>query len=305
MKRIMKFTGTVLLIIFGMIVFTFIRAALTPAVPNNYTAKTAAGGEIEGRYLAAGEYKVKKIKVKTDEVFKIYEIYYPGELESSDRKYPAVIFVNGTGIKGSKYKALFKHLASWGFIVAGNEDDSSGSGLSTDKTLVYLLGENDDPNSVFYQKIDINNIGLSGHSQGGAGVLSALSINEHSSIYKTAAALSPTYEEMAHTLGWNYQLEKISVPILLLAGTEGDFEMNLVIPEKEMKSMFSRINAPKAMARRKNAEHGDMLYQADGYVTAWMMWQLQGDQEAAKAFTGERPELLNNSLYQEQKTEID
>ncbi|MCR5228572.1 MAG: hypothetical protein K6D03_00430 [Solobacterium sp.] len=43
-------------------------------------------------------------------------------MESSDRKYPAVIFVNGTGIRGSKYKALFKHLASWGFIVAGNED---------------------------------------------------------------------------------------------------------------------------------------------------------------------------------------
>ena len=29
-----------------------------------------------------------------------------------------------------------------------------------------------------------------------------------------------------------------------------------------------------------------MLYSADGYVTAWFMWQLKSDQNAAKAFVG-------------------
>lgn len=38
--------------------------------------------------------------------------------------------------------------------------------------------------------------------------------------------------------------------------------------------------------RRIGAEHGQMLYIADGYVTAWFMWQLQGDEEASKAFNG-------------------
>ena len=38
--------------------------------------------------------------------------------------------------------------------------------------------------------------------------------------------------------------------------------------------------------RRIGAEHGQMLYIADGYVTAWFMWQLQGDEEASKAFIG-------------------
>ncbi|MEY8389530.1 hypothetical protein AALC17_20125 [Oscillospiraceae bacterium 38-13] len=41
-----------------------------------------------------------------------------------------------------------------------------------------------------------------------------------------------------------------------------------------------------------------MLYCADGYVTAWFMWQLQGDQDAAKAFIGENPEILDNTMYQ-------
>ena len=47
-----------------------------------------------------------------------------------------------------------------------------------------------------------------------------------------------------------------------------------------------------------------MLYSADGYVTAWFMWQLQGDEEAAKEFVGDKPELMNNELYQEQRIDL-
>jgi len=51
------------------------------------------------------------------------------------------------------------------------------------------------------------------------------------------------------------------------------------------------------MMRRKGSEHGQTLYVADGYVTAWLMWHLQHDEEAANAFVGEKPELIHNSLY--------
>ncbi len=44
-----------------------------------------------------------------------------------------------------------------------------------------------------------------------------------------------------------------------------------------------------------------MLSFADGYMTAWFMWQLQGDTEAANAFIGENPEIMNNKLYQDQQ----
>ena len=53
------------------------------------------------------------------------------------------------------------------------------------------------------------------------------------------------------------------------------------------------------MLRRNNADHGDMLYFVDGYMTAWFMWQLQNDEEAAKAFVGDNAEILNNTLYQD------
>ena len=44
-----------------------------------------------------------------------------------------------------------------------------------------------------------------------------------------------------------------------------------------------------------------MLYSADGYVTAWFMWQLQDNEEASKVFTGDNPEIMQNELYQDQK----
>lgn len=54
-------------------------------------------------------------------------------------------------------------------------------------------------------------------------------------------------------------------------------------------------------ALRPGMDHGKMLYSADGYVTAWFMWHLQGDQNAAKAFVGDDAELPANPLYQDQQ----
>ena len=58
----------------------------------------------------------------------------------------------------------------------------------------------------------------------------------------------------------------------------------------------------KVIARKTNVDHGDSYLQFDGYMTAWFMWQLQGDTEAAKAFVGNDAEILNNTLYQDQKS---
>ncbi len=90
----------------------------------------------------------------------------------------------------------------------------------------------------------------------------------------------------------------------MIAGTGDDFETQLVIPIEKMILMYNKISSPKVMMRRIGAGHGQMLYSADGYVTAWFMWQLQGDEEAAKAFIGENVEIMNNSLYQDQKLDL-
>lgn len=295
MKKLLNIIGiSIVLFIALLVIILFI-----PMTPNNYTKEVKTGGDIEIKYLSMGDYKVKKVKKDGSEITKKYYIYYPEELSNINKKYPVVVILNVTGVLPKKYKALFKHLASWGFVVIGNDDGSTGFGKSADETIDLIISENSNSNSIFYGKLDLDNIGITGHSQGGAGVLTATSIMEYKDKYKTAVALSPTHEEISHQFGWKYDLTKINIPILMIAGTNGYFETQYVIPIEKMIEMYNKIPSSKVMLRRIGAEHVQMLYSADGYVTAWFMWQLQGDEEAGKAFIGDNPEIRNNKLYQD------
>lgn len=283
----------------------FVVNSLKPVVPKNYTETVKAGGDIEATYLKNGAYAVDYTEVNVFENYKKYEIYYPEELTSADKKYPVIVVNNGTGVKGSKYKAVFEHLASWGFIVIGNEEEYSWNGFSADMSLNYLLKCNADSSSIFYQKIDTDNIGSVGHSQGGVGAINAVTDTKHSEMYKTVVAESPTYTELAHNLEWDFDIAKVDIPILMLAGT-GDADANTVIPIDRMNEMYDAVDDSviKVMARRKDTDHGDMLYSADGYVTAWFMWQLQGNENAGKAFSNGSGELLTNEIYQDQRSNL-
>lgn len=305
MKKMLKIIGIIILIPIVFIIGLLALLSFVPAVPKNYTKEVKTGGDIEAKYLRMGKYKVKSTKSKATELTKYNYVYYPEELESSNKKYPVVVVLNGTGVLPKKYKALFKHLASWGFVVVGNDDGSTGFGKSSDETMDYIKKANEDKDSVLYGKIDIDNIGITGHSQGGAGVFTSISIMEHKDEYKTAVALSPTHEETALAFGWNYDLTKIDIPTLMIAGTKGDFETKMVLPIEKMIDMYEKIPSSKVMMRRIDAEHGQMLYSADGYVTAWFMYYLQDDREAGKAFLGDNPEIRNNSLYQDIKIDMD
>ena len=260
-----------------------------PFVPNNYTETVETGGALEAKYLAMGPYEVKQVKAEAPEDWKEFVAYYPAQLEDSGDQWPAVVFVNGTGVYASKYPALFRHLASWGFIVLGNEDPGTFSGDSTDATLAWLLEQNEDPDSVFYQKVDTDHLGLSGHSQGGVGVFNAISGQPHGGMYACAVSLSPTQEDWAEALKIPYDPSKTTIPTLVLAGTNND-----VITPEGMEKLYSKLGGPRVMALRTGTDHGQMLYAGDGYVTAWLMYWLQGDEEAGKAFWGEAPELAGN-----------
>ena len=286
---VLKIAGIVLLVLILLIAGFLFWLSRRPFVPNDYTETVETGGALEAKYLAMGPYEVKQVKAEAPEDWKEFVAYYPAQLEDSGDQWPAVVFVNGTGVYAAKYPALFRHLASWGFIVLGNEDPGTFSGDSTDATLAWLLEQNGDPDSVFYQKVDTAHMGLSGHSQGGVGVFNAISEQPNGGLYTCAVSLSPTQEDLAAALNIPYDPSKTVIPTLVLAGTSND-----VITPEGMEKLYGKLGGPKAMALRTDTDHGSMLYSGDGYVTAWLMYWLRGDEEAGKAFSGEAPELAGN-----------
>jgi hypothetical protein len=237
--------------------------------------------------------------------FKEYTIIFP---EDMSEETPVVVFNNGTGIKASKYTAVLEHLASWGFITIGTEEEHSWYGFSAEMSVRLMeklngtkVIEGWDSNP-FYNRVDLNNVGISGHSQGGVAVFNAITDTRHKEVYKCAFSASPTNKSLAQNLMWDYDASKIDIPIFLVSGT-GDIDEKFVISGNQIKSIYNDIqDSPfKIMARRNDADHGDMLQYANGYMTAFFMWQLRDDMEAATAFLSDDAEILSNPLYQDQR----
>ena len=167
---------------------------------SSYIDKIKTSFPIEDRYRMYGMYVSSDItfeNVNIERVKKI-KVYYPNEMVLfPGKKYPLVIMANGTGVEYFKYEATFKHLSSWGFIVAGNDDPSTCQGDSVINTLKYMLNLNNSNTSLFYNKIDLAKIGLSGHSQGGCGVFNSNSKHgELSKYFKCAFSSSATTKSL-------------------------------------------------------------------------------------------------------------
>ncbi len=307
MKKVLKMIAIILLSIIVILIVLLKILASRPAAPKNYQSKVQTGGDIEKKYMENGSYEVSTLENAVLQEFGKFIVYYPKELETKNKKYPVIVLCNGSGTPMSKYFSVAKHLASWGFIVIGTEENYSWNAFGAEISIRYLerFNENEtieNMKSVFYQKVDFNNVGVVGHSQGGVGVINALTDTTHKDIYKAAVSLSPTNKELAHNLFWDYDATLIKAPIMLISGEGGGDDW--VVTLEQLKSIYDDISSPKVMFRRKNTPHNEVLYSANGYVVAWFMYYLQNDKDAGKAFIGNNPEILSNNLYQDEQINI-
>ena len=307
--------------------FLIIPIFLTGCSFFDYTKSNVedAKGEIERKYSGYGEYKVSyKEYNANNSVIGKYAVWYPSKLINGEKKYPVVIFANGTGSTSSTYKKFLNHLSSWGFIAVGNDDKNTRTGASIEETIKFLISENEKTNSDFYSKIDLDNIGIGGHSQGGPAVFNMVTNQDHGNMIKTVYAVSATssYHTAEMGDGWEYDISKVNIPTFLTAGTgnwdagtadskeqKNDEKNNIVqgiCPLWSLKENYDLLpnSVDKIIARKKDVNHGDSYLKCDGYMTAWFSYYLQNNQEALKAFT-KTGELTQNTLYQDVQTNIE
>ena len=326
MKKAVKIVLIILLIlIILVVVFIMALGKMAKEKNENYYKYMNPVGEIETKYTSMGSNEVSSIVFKSDnEQIGRFVIHYPTELENETKKYPVVLWANGTGSKSDTYTSFLKHLSSWGFIVVSNDDENTRTGESLNAGIDLLISENGKTDSVLYQKIDLNNIGIGGHSQGGPAVFNMATVQPHADMIKAVYAVSATssYHTKVYKDGWEYDISKVNAPTMLTAGTqnfdagtatsadqESDEKAGIlqgICPLWSLEENFGLLpdSVDKLYVRKKNVDHGDSHLQFDAYMTAWFCWQSQGDEEAAKAFIGDSPEIMNNTLYQDQKINI-
>ena len=287
-----------------------------PSVTADYYTQTQTGGEIEEIYTAMGEYDVDYAEYPAqDLLIKQYKIWYPSALAGEEgREWPIVVMANGTGVPASRYAPVFRHLASWGFVVIGNEMQNSWSGGASAGALDLLAELNEDPSSLFYHKLDLDNVGSAGHSQGAIGAINAVTAQPNGDSYKALYLASTPSSLYASTLEWAYDPDLIDVPCFMTAGTglldageAGSPEVAEEAQEVSISPLWSQEenyglipdSVPKLRARRTGADHAEMLPWPDGYMTAWFMYWLQGDEAAGRAFFGPDAEIVHNPLWQD------
>lgn len=317
MTKILKIAG---LVILGMIVlialvvgFLLIKNYIDSQklwLEKDYYTQLQPDSELEKKYAGLGAYEVSGMAVKfEDKTIGNIRIWYPSEMDDRQNRYPLIVVVNGSNTAALNYEPYFERLASWGFVVAGNDDRQTGTGISTSLTLDYMLEQNQNSDSLFYEKIDVQNIGIAGYSQGGVGAVRAVTECENSGRYKTIFTGSAAHSYLARMWG-GYDASKVSIPWFMTAaaGTSDDTgatdaatEWLGVAPLSSLVENYDAMpdNVFKLRARVAGAEHEEMQVKTDGYMTAWMLYQLQGDEEAGKALTGENAEILSNSNWQD------
>ena len=312
MKRVMKIIGVIIIVIATAVAALVIKGlteAKKPSVKEDYYTEFSSSAPLEQKYSQPGEYEVSSFDDPSDnETIKKARFWYPSELEKGDKKYPVIVVVNASGTPAFKYEPWFKRLASWGFIVVGNEDPQAGTGETTSIMLDDLLVLPQD--HTLNNRLDTENIGIVGFSQGGAGALAAVTMYDNGTAYKTIFTGSAAYPFLAGNMGWKYDISRISIPYFMAAGTGATDDRGVdditreyggVAPLASLIENYETISDDvfKVRARATGAEHEDMLARSDGYMTAWMLWQLCGDEEAAAVFIGENAEILHNNNWQD------
>ncbi len=316
-KRGLKIVGFVIMgivilfvLLVGCLLIKNYVASKKPWLEKDYYTAFQSDSALEKRYAGIGSYDVSNAVIKyDDDTIKNIRIWYPAELDNTEEKYPFIIVANASNTAALNYEPYFERLASWGFIVVGNDDRQAGTGISTSLTLDYMLEQNKNSNSLFYEKIDIQNIGIIGYSQGGAGAIRAVTEYENSGLYKTIFTGSAAHSYLAQMWG-GYDASKVSIAWFMTAatGTSDDTgatdaatEWLGVAPLSSLAENYDAMpdNVFKLRARVVGAEHEDMQESTDGYMTAWMLYQLQGDEEAGTALIGETAEIMNNSKWQD------
>ena len=315
MKKVLKVLGiiaaVVLLLLVAFVVYGKIKAhkALnTPVYPEDYYKYYAAqaGGPLEAKYTGRGDCEVESLVIPSEnKSIGNIRIYFPAQLRGSEKKYPLVMVVNGSQTPAKIYLPFFERLASWGFIVVGNDDPQAGSGETASMTLDYVLNE-----SEIRGKVDTDNIGITGYSQGGAGALGAVTKYENGKLYKAVFTGSAAYPFLAGNMGWAYDPAVITIPYFMTAATGSSDDRGLedinsdfagVAPLQSLIDIYNAMpdGVTKLRARCVDAEHTDMVIRTDGYMTAWFLYHLQGDEEAGAALFGGNAEILSNPKWQD------
>ena len=230
-----------------------------------------------------------------------HTILVPQDLSSfsTKKKLPVLVWGNGACANSPwEHVNFLNEIASHGYIVLAtgiipmDDQPYQGPMSRTDQqieSIDWIIAQNADPASPYYQKIDVANICLAGMSCGGLQSLfncadpriKALMIC-NSGLFIDSSIAMPNMP-----MPKKDKLKDIHTPVIYILGGKEDIAYVNGMDD------FHRIQHVPACAANFPVGHGGTYRQPHGgefsvVALAWLDWQLKKNREAAKMFVGKK-----------------
>lgn len=238
-----------------------------------------------------------------------HTVFRPKDLGAFDKKQKLPVIAWGNGACANspwEHINFLSEVASHGFLVVAIGpmplEGERGQGRSTSAQLVdainWAIAQNKDKTSPYFDKIDTTKIAVSGMSCGGLQTLEVASdprvstvVVCNSGIFKTPGNGRSAMPDLTKA-----NLQKIHSPTLYLLGGEKDIAYANGMDD------YQQINHVPVFVANMDVGHGGTYGQPHGgefakVATAWYKWQLKGDPQAGKMFTGAQPGLSQNPVW--------
>lgn len=286
----------------------------------SFTTEDAPGSRIveDG---GTGPYKAI---MKEEASLKAHTIFVPQDLSAFNQDKPLPVLVWGNGACSNspfEHYLFLNEIASYGYIVVATgympeEEERYHGPMSTTEQQIesidWVIAQNADESSPYYNKIDVKNIAVAGMSCGGLQTLYNCADKRIKTLMVCNSGLFNESNAGSAVGGMpmppKSKLKEIHSSIIYILGGETDIAYGNGMDD------FSKIDHVPACATNLPVGHGGTYAQPHGgeyaiVALAWLDWQLKGDQEAAKMFKGDDCELLKrkdwtiekNALFEDMK----
>lgn len=260
-----------------------------------------------------------KAVMKEEASLSEHTVFVPQDLSafSAKKQLPVLVWGNGacTNSPWEHYKFL-NEIASYGYIVVATGfipmDEKPFRGpMSRNEQQIesidWVIAQNADPNSPYYQKIDVKNICVAGMSCGGLQTLFNCADQRIKTLMICNSGLF-NQENAGSAVGGmpmppKSKLNEIHSSIIYILGGEKDIAYGNGMDD------FHRIKHVPAFAANYPVGHGGTYREAHGgefsvVALAWLNWQLKGDKNAAKMFQGKACELSKRKDWTVEKNAL-
>jgi len=282
------------------------------------TSARAISTETASRIVEDGGTGPYKALMVSDSTLATHTIFRPEDLSrfGKKEKLPIVAWGNGACADSPwEHVNFLSEVASHGFLVVAigpmpAEGQQGAAGGTTKSSLMteainWAIAQNSDRTSRYYRKLDTSKIAVAGMSCGGLQTLEVAPDPRVTTamICNSGVLGSPGSGMPGMPALTKDHLEKLHTPVIYILGGERDIAYNNGMDD------FRRINHLPIFAANLNVGHGGTYGKPHGgqfaiVATAWLQWQLKGDQEAAKMFVGDPCGLANMEGWKVEKKNI-